>query len=97
MLCLETLTVAETVYHKSGLSNFKLLRGRLETGCITPLFYCCMLDRVYGAVAWQCVDQIRYNANTNICPAIIRHMKHRRTKENLPHEIQKHLFEFYVL
>jgi hypothetical protein len=25
------------------------------------LIYCCMLDRVYRAVAWQRVDQIRYN------------------------------------
>jgi hypothetical protein len=24
------------------------------------LIYCCLLDRVYGAVAWQRVDQIRY-------------------------------------
>jgi hypothetical protein len=23
--------------------------------------YCCVLDRVYRAVAWQRVDQIRYN------------------------------------
>jgi hypothetical protein len=33
----------------------------LETGCITPSFYCCVLDRVYRDVAWQCVDQICYN------------------------------------
>jgi hypothetical protein len=33
-----------------------LLSRCLETDCITPVFYCC----VYGAVAWQCVDQIRY-------------------------------------
>jgi hypothetical protein len=29
---------------------------------IRPLrrsFHCCALERVYGAVAWQCVDQIR--------------------------------------
>jgi hypothetical protein len=25
------------------------------------LIYCYVLDRVYRAVAWQCVDQIRYN------------------------------------
>jgi hypothetical protein len=25
------------------------------------LVYCCVLDRVYRAVAWQRVDQIRYN------------------------------------
>jgi hypothetical protein len=25
--------------------------------------YCCVLDRVYRAVAWQLVDQIRYNIN----------------------------------
>jgi hypothetical protein len=25
------------------------------------LFYCCVLDRVYIAVAWQHVDQIHYN------------------------------------
>jgi hypothetical protein len=25
------------------------------------LIYCCVLDRVYGAVAWQCVDRILYN------------------------------------
>jgi hypothetical protein len=40
-----------------------LLGCCLETGCITPLFYCCVLDCVYGAVAWQCVDQIHYNNN----------------------------------
>jgi hypothetical protein len=33
----------------------------LETRCITPFFYCCLLERVYVAVAWQCVDQIHYN------------------------------------
>jgi hypothetical protein len=33
----------------------------LETGCITPMFHCCVLDRVYGAVAWQSIDQFRYN------------------------------------
>lgn len=32
----------------------------LAMGCITPLFYCCVLDHVYGATAWQCVIQIRY-------------------------------------
>jgi hypothetical protein len=26
------------------------------------LIYCCVLDRAYRAVAWQRVDQIRYNA-----------------------------------
>jgi hypothetical protein len=35
----------------------------LEMGCITSLFYCCVLDCVYGAVAWQYIDQIRYNIN----------------------------------
>jgi hypothetical protein len=25
------------------------------------LLYCCLLDRVYRAVAWQRVDEIRYN------------------------------------
>jgi hypothetical protein len=34
------------------------LRGSMFT---EPLIYCCVLDRVYGAVAWQCVDQISYN------------------------------------
>jgi hypothetical protein len=33
----------------------------LETGRITPLFYCCVLDCVYGDVAWEWVDQICYN------------------------------------
>jgi hypothetical protein len=33
----------------------------LETGYITPLFYCCLLDRVFEVVAWQCIDQIRCN------------------------------------
>jgi hypothetical protein len=31
---------------------------------IRPLrhsFHCCGLERAYGAVAWQCVDQIRWN------------------------------------
>jgi hypothetical protein len=37
-----------------------LLGCCLATGCIPPLFCCCVLDRVYGAVAWQCVGQIRY-------------------------------------
>jgi hypothetical protein len=25
------------------------------------LLYCCVLDRIYRTVAWQHVDQIRYN------------------------------------
>jgi hypothetical protein len=33
----------------------------LETDWITPLFYYCVLDRFYGDVAWQWVDQIRYS------------------------------------
>jgi hypothetical protein len=31
---------------------------------IRPLrhsFHCCELERVYGAVAWQCIDEIRYS------------------------------------
>jgi hypothetical protein len=39
----------------------------LEMGCITPLFYCCVLDRVYGAIAWQCIDQICYNIYSPCC------------------------------
>jgi hypothetical protein len=38
-----------------------LLGCCLATGCITSFFYFCKLDRVYGAIAWQCVDQIPYN------------------------------------
>jgi hypothetical protein len=34
----------------------------LETGCITPLFYCCVgvMQGAYRAVAWQCVDMSQY-------------------------------------
>jgi hypothetical protein len=36
---------------------------------ISPLrasFHCCALERVYGAVAWKSVDQIRYNNIKNV-------------------------------
>jgi hypothetical protein len=34
----------------------------LEVGCITPLFYCwvCVMQGVYRAVAWQCIDTSQY-------------------------------------
>jgi hypothetical protein len=43
-------------------AEVSLLSRCLETDCITPLFYCCVLDLVYGAVAGQCIEQFRYNA-----------------------------------
>jgi hypothetical protein len=30
------------------------------------LIYCCVLDRVYGDVAWQCVDQIHHTIKERI-------------------------------
>jgi hypothetical protein len=34
----------------------------LETDCITPFYYGAHASRgVYRAVAWQCIDQTRYN------------------------------------
>jgi hypothetical protein len=44
----------------------------------TASFYCCVLDRVYRAVAWQRVDQIRYSMN------MIKEMENK-DKENIPH------------
>lgn len=34
----------------------------LETGCITPLYYCCMREMlgVYRAVTWQCINVSQY-------------------------------------
>jgi hypothetical protein len=32
----------------------------------TQVLHCCVLDRVYRAVAWQHVDEIRYNIEENV-------------------------------
>jgi hypothetical protein len=39
----------------------------LGIGCIIPLFYCCMLDRIYGAVAWQFVTIYEYIYTFAVC------------------------------
>jgi hypothetical protein len=51
-----------------------LCRNALHNPVVPPLLgaddveniYCCGLDRVYRAVAWKRVDQIRYNIKTGV-------------------------------
>jgi hypothetical protein len=48
-----------------------LLSCCIGTGCIKTFFHCCVLDPIYGAVAWQCVDQIRYNIITSCSKKLV--------------------------
>jgi hypothetical protein len=67
---------------RTAYTELCLLSHCSETGCIVPLrrgrhrkhnlIYCCVLDRVYRAVAWQHVDQICYNIITCHMPDVIK-------------------------
>jgi hypothetical protein len=53
--------------------------------------YCCVLDRVYRAVAWQRVDQICYNINI---PAVVLQMSIRKyTVRRNSYKIRKELLK----
>jgi hypothetical protein len=64
ILC--NLTSSCCIAHREHSSHCCVFAGTcllsccLETDCITPFFCCRMLHLVYGADAWQGVDQIRY-------------------------------------
>jgi hypothetical protein len=66
------LRVADHTENTSHFIVIQLVRWRADCCLVTsynirPLrhsFHCCALEHIYGAVAWQCVDQIRYNIIT---------------------------------